>query len=285
MKFNKMFLQRGYGIKLYGDYYIKHPKLEEVVDSENGMENKYLEYLSIFTTDVVDIADILWMENQIWYEKIDNWSFFLQRATVYDKQINLFKYVEGKKQMPFAALPINKDVTDALNFFLDKEYEYAVILAENIEMSTIVAIEKENYKFYYYTDDSFVFSRVSFETMFEFLKKINWIKRKNLVVDGGTKKAKKYILEHEYKNRMDDLKKQRESSVTIDSITSSLIGKGVISYEELWQLPIYMVYNLYYRLMQISAWDNTTSALNAGCLDTKKNPVNWEKINWSRTID
>ena len=36
--------------------------------------------------------------------------------------------------------------------------------------------------------------------------------------------------------------------------------------------------------VKIEEYNNTMSALYAGGIDTKKNPINWDKINWSSVI-
>ena len=46
-----------------------------------------------------------------------------------------------------------------------------------------------------------------------------------------------------------------------------------------------MIYELYYRYIKIDDWKNTMQALHSGCIDTKKNPIEWEKINWSSVIN
>ena len=52
-----------------------------------------------------------------------------------------------------------------------------------------------------------------------------------------------------------------------------------------WELPIYTIYNMYFRYNKINEYQDVLNKLNSGCIDTKKNPINWEKINWACSID
>ena len=284
--YNKLSLQHGDGLHLYKDFYIKHPTLNDIVNLQ-GIEGEdlYSTYVSIFTTTSVDVADILWVEQEIWYEDIkDEWSFFIERAAINSKEVMFYKInQDGTKTIPKKTLLINNDTGSAIGFFVNTSKDYVVDADDNgnIELINVVG----NGNMYSYSDDSFVFKQHFYEIGRRFIERINWQSQKDHnVVHGGNKRAKKYILENEYKNRMDDLKKKRKPTITLDSITSSLIAKG-ISVSDIWNMPIYLVYNLYYRYIQFESWNNTTHALYSGCLDTKKHPVNWDKINWSRVID
>lgn len=286
MTFNKLSLQRGDNLHLYRDFYFKHPTLNDIIDLQKDKEDKYSEYLGVLTLDILDIADILWVENKIWYEDIkSDWLFFIERASVDAKEILIYKKdFDGTKTIPEKTLLVNNNISEALNFFVGTNTPYAIYF-DKTQNIILVSVHKQSSDIYYFSDEDFVFGQHIYEITRRFLKKINWQdSTTHNVVKGGTKYAKRYILENEYKCRMDDLKKKKQPSVTLDSITSSLIAKG-ISTTEIWNLPIYLVYNLYYRYMQFENWRSTTNALQNGCLDTKKHPVNWEKINWSKVID
>lgn len=286
MSYNKLCLQRGDGLHLYKDFYIKHPTLSDIADLQGiEGEDKYNTYLSVFTITSLDVADILWVEQQIWYEDIkDEWTFFIEKSTIDAKTVYIYKINDdGTKTIPQKTLLVNDTVGSSIGFFVGTSNSYALNVDSNNNIE-FVNVEEDG-DLYFYSNSSFVFRRHFYEIGHRFLEKINWLSQKeHRVVQGGNKRAKKYILENEYKIRMDDLKKQRTSTVTLDSITSSLMAKG-ISPKEIWNMPIYLIYNLYYRHLQFNSWDGTTSALYNGCLDTKKHPVNWEKINWSRVID
>ena len=284
MEFNRLFLQRGDNLTLYKNFYIKHPKLNDIVELQGKDEDLYSVYLSLLTSSILDIADILWVEQKIWYEDIKSeWHFFIEKSSLDSKEVYLYKNENGTKTIPNKTFLINSKIRDAIKFFTDVKTEYALDMID--KNMVLVSVIQDSDGLYYYTNDSFVLTEHYYNVCKEFLLRINWLARKDYdVVHGGTRYAKKYILENEYKNRMDDLRRKKQPTVTLDSITSSLIAKGISS-KEIWDLPIYLVYNLYHRFMQFESWNSTTMALSNGCIDTKKNPINWEKINWSKVID
>lgn len=286
MTFNKLKLQRGDDYVLYKNFTIHHPTLGEIVDLQGDNEDKYALYLSLLTSISLDIADILWVEQNVWYEDIKSeWMFFLEKCSIESTPVVTYKVLDdGLKTMPHKTIMINREYGNALKYFTRQPSTFVIEEDDNKNIILVCATIDANGMFFY-DSNSFVFSEHSYIMCRQFLKRINWSASKEYnVVKGGTKYAKKYILENEYKIRMDDLKKKRESSVTLDSITSSLMAKG-ISVTEIWNMPIYLVYNLYYRYIQFANWDGTTTALYTGNIDTKKHPVNWTKINWSKVID
>ena len=46
-----------------------------------------------------------------------------------------------------------------------------------------------------------------------------------------------------------------------------------------------MIYDLYRRLSKVDEYNGTMRALYSGCIDTKKNPINWDKVNWAAIIN
>ena len=259
--------------------YIKQPTLDDIV---NVGYSQYQNYLYTIISTPKDVADILWCKMKVWYEDIkSDWAFFLQSSLIDGRDINLD--IDGNIT---PALGINEEQKNAFNFFLNKDCEYIIVNKKNTDeddASDIYIMGVE------YSDDtkttctinnnSFKISEDVYNDIVMFLKKANWASFEYDFTKGGTKKAKKYILEHDYKARM----KQKKSNITLSSIVSSLIAKGQ-SYDGIWGLPVYMIYDLYYRYIKIDDWNNTMHALHSGCIDTKKNPINWEKINWSSII-
>ena len=286
MEFNRLFLQNGCSLNLYKDYCIYHPILKDIVGlcSTHTENTLYDSYVSILTTTSLDIADLLWVENKIWYEEIkEEFDFFLEKTTIESRPISLYKIVTNNKEIPYQTIIINKEISDALNFFLKLDLTYAIAKENN--HCFIVSVNKIHNELYYYDDNSFRFTGYYYEIVKDYIKAINWCHNKDYdVLHGGTKYAKKYILESEYKRRIDDIKKKRKSTVTLDSIVSSLVAKGV-RYDDIWNFPIYFIYDLYYRYSQFENWNNTMMALYSGNIDTKKNPINWDKINWSKVIN
>ena len=276
MEFDELSLIRNNKPFKLGLAEIKQKTLGEIDDI--GYE-KYQNYLFTIITESLDIADILWFENKIWYEDIKNeWNFFIEKATYKKESLKVFV---GNKE--FNATKIDDGYRDSLNFFLGIEGEYIVIdkkIEENNYETILYNIQKNNNGLYEFNLDCFKFTQHFYELLKNFLKEINFVKIHHDFLDGGNKRTKIYILKQKYKDR----KKNKKENVTIGSIVSSLIAKGVI-YEDIWNYPIYLVYNQYYRYIRFDDWNNTMKALYSGCLNTEKNPINFEKINWSSVLN
>ena len=297
---NSLSLQRGRGLFLNAKYSVKHPTLGEIENLdydkyEQGLVNeygydKYNQLLYALILNSKDLADILWFENQIWYEDIKSeWDFFIQRALAQTKIIEVDMNIEDI-QGRTKAIAIDGNIKEALNFFLDIDGEFILIekAIENSDQYQIIlcnAQYKEQYinengdsiTVYDVDESSFKFTELYYNKVVEFLKQINWINIEYDFVKGGTRNAKIYILKNLYKKR-NKIKKQ---SIDISTINSSVIAKGK---QDTWAMPIYAFYDCYYRLVKIEEYNNTMSALYAGGIDTKKNPINWDKINWSSVI-
>ena len=99
-----------------------------------------------------------------------------------------------------------------------------------------------------------------------------------------TKRGKKMLLEQEYRRRESREKNNRKSNIDLGSLVSALIARGQ-PYKEIWDYPIYMIYDLYRRLSKVDEYNGTMRALYSGCIDTKKNPINWDKVNWAAIIN
>ena len=279
---DKISLMRGSSLKLTNNVSFKHPTLGEI--EEIGY-SKYSNYVSLLSSDVIDVADILWCESGIWYEDIkSNYDFFVQ-SHLSDKSICV-KFIDSQNRVVKIAdkcVVLDGYCKEALNYFLGLDGEYVVLIQgkENKEQTVLYNVKQDETGNYCLTENSFKLTEFFYDICSQILKDVNYIKVGDLDgTKGGTKRAKKYILKNIYKQR----KKKHKANVTLESIISSLIAKGT-SFEEIWKLPIYMVYNLYYRQVKIVDYNDTVLAYYNGCIDTKNHPVNWNKINWSSVID
>ena len=297
---NDLSLQKGRGLVLNKNCVIKHPTLEEIEnlgyeDYINGESNdygyeKYVQLLYSLILNSKDLADILCFESQIWYEDIKNeWDFFIQRALSQTKIIEIESNLDGISGR-MKAMALEGNIKQALNFFLNLQGEFILIekAIDNSDQYQIILCNaqlKEEYinennekvSIFYADENSFKFTELYYNKIVQFLKKINWVNIEYDFVKGGSKNAKIYILKNLYKKR----NKPKKQTIDISTINSSLIAKGITNS---WEMPIYTFYDCYYRLVKIEDYKNTMSALYAGGIDTKKNPINWEKINWSSVI-
>ena len=279
-------LLRGKDFKLTDGFYVKHPKLCDIADIG---EDKYSEYLSCMCSTSIDIADILWFDLNIWYEDIkDEWEFFLQKCLINSKKISVKIKYEGSNHYVIEdnCIVIGSSYRDALNFFFGLDGEYIVVIKKinGIEQKIIYNVSLSDNEVYIFDENSsFKYTKFFYEVTKKFLDKVNWQKRDYDFLHGGTKRAKIYILENTLQKERNKTKKKK-NVITLESIVSSLVAKGM-PFDEVWNLPIYAVYNIYYRHFKINEYDNTITALYNGCIDTKKHPINWEKINWSTVIE
>lgn len=281
----RLSLFRGNNLKLTDKVTVIHPTASDI---ESVGYAQYCEYVSALSSTSKDVADILWYDMNIWYEDIkDEWDFFLQKCIsefnevsvrIYDKDTEGV-FVEEK------CVAVGSIYRDALNFFLGLSGEYIVLTQTigGIEQTILLNVVpcKDNEGVFSFDDQSFKFTKFFYEQVSRFIDSINWTTRDYDYLKGGTKYAKKVILKEDHRKRN---KKKKKSLVTFDSILSSLVAKGC-SYNEIWGYPIYVIYDLYYRFYKIDEYSNTMQALHSGCIDTKKNPVNWDKINWSSVIN
>ena len=270
----------GTSLKLNDNLYIKHPKIKDIINIGYDL---YMKYLSILITTKYDIADILWFENHIWYEDINNdWDFFVQRA-LSNKETHPVRIKQSDSiiDIEMDSLFIGESFRNALNYFLSLDCYYIVLqIKKNENKQTILLTVNKDENGYYIDENSVKFTEHYYHLMLDFLKNIHWISNDYEFTHGGNKKAKKYILENDYKKR----KKKHKSLIDLQSIISSLVVKGQ-NYFAILNYPVFVVYELYYRLLKIDSYDNTTNAIYSGCYDTKKHPINWDKINWTSIIN
>lgn len=285
MLMDELQLLAGDNIALTKDIVINHPTLKDIKDV--GIE-RYNTFLSVMTDVITDVADILWMEEKVWYEDIKSeWEFFIQKSLADGKTVNV-RNVDSNgaliRVIPNCAC-ISALYRNSLNYFLGKTGEYIALEQFNKNGTDIILVNiRTNGKHYYIDDDAFRFTKTNYDIMHQFLSEINWIDKDCNVIHGGNKRAKKYILENEYKARKRKEGKKQKHTISLSSIISALIAKGV-NIDTIWKYPIYLVYDQYYRHVQLDNYYGTLDALHAGCLDTSKNPINWEKINWAAILN
>ena len=188
---NNLSLQRGRGLFLNAKYSVKHPTLGEIENLdydkyEQGLVNeygydKYNQLLYALILNSKDLADILWFENQIWYEDIKSeWDFFIHRALAQTKIIEVDMNIEDI-QGRTKAIAIDGNIKEALNFFLDIDGEFILIekAIENSDQYQIIlcnAQYKEQYinengdsiTVYDVDESSFKFTELYYNKVVEF---------------------------------------------------------------------------------------------------------------------
>lgn len=276
MEIDELRLIRGGNYNLDGIQVI-HPTLGQITDL--GLAT-YLEYISVFTTGINDWADVLFCEADIWYEDLESdWKLFLEREAVRGVPV-LVEMNGGISE----GVKVSEEIRKALNFvFLknsDCEYVFTIANLENNETDTFLCEAELQNQRYLLKDDGFRFTKDLYDKLSLYLCKINWIKRKYDFLKGGNKTAKKMILRNSYNQRK---RRKGKEFFTFESMISSVVAKGV-PYKDIWDYPIYFVYDQFYRYTKIEDYQNTMSALYAGGIDTDKNPIKWEEINWSSVI-
>jgi len=267
----------GKPLELSGGVKVYPPKLKDLTDIENYNYN-----LGIMITNKMDIADVLWCEAKVFYEDIKNdWLFFVQRA-ICDAEMGTMYVNTGANEYKIPNTKfINKNYCEAINYFTKLDCQYTAITVDTkagkqYVLQSLTRVEDK----YIWNKGNFILTEALYSEMNQFLREVNWIIPDYQFLQGGTKKAKKYILEENYRARNS---KNRKQTVDLASIVSSLIVRGQ-NYAQIWDYPIYVIYDMYYRLVKVDEYKNTLQALYSGCIDTNKHPIDQEKLNWSAII-
>ena len=295
MEFNKLQLMRSTEYVLFENIKVRQPTLAELAEFTEGNDgfDKFMLMVNAISLRPIDIADILWVENKILYTDFASpWEFFISRAFTEGQDIVVTEEFEGQT-LSSNAHCANIVVEEALNYFFNKTGHYIFITdnknkqEEDKPIVYLMNIGEDGI----ITDNAFKFTEVLYHLLVEFLNIITWndgvplfmreLKSKNAGVDVkiGNKRLLKALLENAYKKR----NSKHKSSVTFDSIVSALIAEQHNS-EQIWNFPLYLVYDQYHRVNKIKVYSETMAALNSGCYDTKKHPINWEKIDWASVI-
>lgn len=283
----------GRPLKLAENVYVEHPKVNKLFSDvgEKDVYSEYMKNLTLIITQSKDIADILWVESQIWYEDIKSeYEFFIQEC-LSDSTSNSVFIRDGElvSEMDEECIVINNDMSNALNYFLNLDGRWIVLgrtIGDNIQMF-LLSVKCENDKLYI-ESDSVKFNEQTYHILVEYLRDVNWIHPKYEFLKGATKKAKKVILQRNYEEREYEARKNKskdKEQEDFQCILSCLVTFKIFSYEELFSKPIYVIYDSYFRYIQADNYRNTMDALHSGCIDTKKNPIDINKIHWSSIIN
>ena len=274
-------LIRGRPLKLTDKVYVKHPTLADVCDLD-----KYENYTYIMMITSDDIADVMWHNSKKLYTDIKSeWLFFIQKALIGARSSDVYVIDNDVYRIDSNCVLINSDYRDALNYFLSLDCEYMVMTVGtgDNEQITLRSLNREG-NMLIFNKDNFQFTESFYLQMVEYLRQINDYHPDYYWKKCPTKRGKKMLLEQEYRRRESREKNNRKSNVDLGSLVSALIARGQ-PYKEIWDYPIYMIYDLYRRLSKVDEYNGTMRALYSGCIDTKKNPINWDKVNWAAIIN
>lgn len=274
-------LIRGRPLKLTDKVYVKHPTLADVCDLD-----KYENYTYIMMITSDDIADVMWHNSKKLYTDIKSeWLFFIQKALISARGSDVYVVDNDVYRIDSNCVLINSDYRDALNYFLSLDCEYMVMTVGtgDNEQITLRSLNRDG-NMLVFNKDNFQFTESFYLQMVEYLRQINDYHPDYYWKKCPTKRGKKMLLEQEYRRRESREKNNRKSNIDLGSLVSALIARGQ-PYKEIWDYPIYMIYDLYRRLSKVDEYNGTMRALYSGCIDTKKNPINWEKVNWAAIIN
>lgn len=274
-------LIRGRPLKLTDKVYVKHPTLADVCDLD-----KYENYTYIMMITSDDIADVMWHNSKKLYTDIKSeWLFFIQKALIGARGSDVYMVDNDVYRIDSNCVLINSDYRDALNYFLSLDCEYMVMTVGtgDNEQITLRSLNKEG-NMLIFNKNNFQFTESFYLQTVEYLRQINDYHPDYYWKKCPTKRGKKMLLEQEYRRRESREKNNRKSSIDLGSLVSALIARGQ-PYDKIWDYPIYMIYDLYRRLSKVDEYNGTMRALYSGCIDTKKNPINWDKVNWAAIIN
>lgn len=245
---DKLCLYYGDNLKI-GDITVKHPTLMEI--KELGYD-KYSKYVSLLSVSPVSIADILFYDSGLWYEDVTSWQLFTNICQT------------------------EPEALKALNWFL----------SSNLKLLQ----DKEDITYFHCKEDKIYINEITYNIIVDFIKDINFIpsyKQKkynsedleSMLLLSGNRRAKETILK-QLKNRR---KRPQEKNIDLTSIISSVDWKGSRG-NEIWDYPVYRIYEGYMRLNAIDNYDKTMVAYYSGNIDTSKNSLKFDQINWSNII-
>lgn len=259
---------------------VKHPKLIDVCNLE-----KYEQYVYVMMITSDDVADIMWVKNKKLYTEIKSeWLFFVQKSMIGAHSGDVYILDNGVYRLSSDCILVNSDYRDALNYFLSLDCEYMIMTIgsgdnEQIVMCSLNKVDN----MLVYSKDNFKFTESFYMQTLQYIRQINNYHPDYYWKKCPTKKGKKMLLEQEYRRRESRERNNRKSSIDLGSLVSALIARGQ-PYNDIWNYPIYMIYDLYRRLTQVDEYNGTMRAIYSGCIDTKKNPINWDKVNWAAII-
>lgn len=286
-------------LRLNSQVSIFTPLLGDLIETEDATPrlDLYEKYYSIMITSVIDVADVLWYESQIWYEDIESdWMFFVQRAISGDKHHDVIIRDKGFSVTESNCTFVNDDYRDALNYFFRSNDANEVSNNEYIVLSMKGKDGKNHFVIrslitegdnFILLKDSFQLTEPFYYKTVNFLREVNWYSNKGsgqYVAIGDldmcpTKRGKKMLLEECYRRR----KHPKKGNIDLASIVSSLEVRGQ-DHDKLLTYPIYTIYDMYYRLSKVDNYQETMQTLHSGYYDIKKHPIDFDKINWSAII-
>jgi hypothetical protein len=223
----------GDGLKVFENLEIKHPTLLTI--KQMGYQ-KYAKYISCMCINPIDIADILWIELDLWFEDFTAWSLFVNTYMNDETTREALDWFTGGKF---------ELVEDDIPYFIDK--------SNNIKIDETI-----------------------FNYIVNFIREINFISIKQQY-NAANRMTHERIFKEKYRKR----KKKGTAKIDLASITSSLMFVGKVG-NEVWDYPIYKVYEGYFRLCNVDNYDKTMTAIYNGNVDGSK--IDLEKINWANII-
>lgn len=253
----------GESYALTSDITVIHPTLKSIKDLHY---KRYLYYVGLLSQSSIDIADVLWFDQKIWYQDIESeWKFFIYKASLRPR------FIEYKDILDVVV--IDENYRDAINWFLNLTGDYA------IQYQGDVVVLKNLVNEFEFTEEHYL-------KLYRYIRQINCVPKltsdvacENFINAKG-KIGAQYFLNFRYSQRQADANKP-DSSITFASIVSSVFWRSGNTMKDFLDLPIYAVQDGFKRYSKFEEWNNTITALYNGCLDTKKNPIQWEKVNWA----
>ncbi len=233
----------------YQGVVIRNYSIGEIIE-DLGLDRYY--YLAGLTT--VEVKDLVKANNP---EDID-------KLTVYGLFCNEFRAT----------------FIDFLNTFTYLQWEY-------VSIKEFVAYEDNDRK-----KKRYRINLNNFEGLMKLIKKMYVInrgeKKNELDIDpimATSKEAKalaEFFLEPDEKTDKNDSK----SGITLNGVINGLISKGVgYNYSNIWDLKMYQLMSLYYGVIRDEDYQNVITSVYHGVWDTKKNPVNFNNIHWSKEVN
>lgn len=237
-------LQSGEPFKVNDKLIIKHPKINEIRESDET-ETNYNNFVSLFALKpydlMVELDDI-----GIDYSTLNNYELFLRLYTV----------------------PSYKE---SFKFFL-RGFDFR--MCENKQNNEIVLYDGLQDV----TIDRLIYSEIS-----SFIKKINFISDKT-EFNPGNKFTRKMIIEETRRKQKRRLKNGEEQDSQLSNKIRFLVWNNQlgIDYNKVGDLYVYQFYEGIYSIRKSENYKQTVMGVYAGNIDQKS--VDFDKIDWSTKI-
>lgn len=245
---NDMLLLRDKSYPINERISVKIYTLNEIMDI--GYD-KYLSHLSVMLLRNFDIADLLYYEQDIWYEDVTPMQTLLA-CPQWRESIYFFTGIKGLE-------------------IAQKENEIFLTNMQNVSDKDFIILDDK-----------------TIDSIREVLRAIHLMNiEKHMLEQASSKFVKKTIIKRQKYDREKDESARFKEKITFSSIVESVAwrseGSG-INILNIWDLTIRQLYSGYQRICKLDKYNQLISGMYSGSLDLKKTNINLEDEFWANLL-